>query len=176
MAEPGARRHDPPDLVVEGDEADRVPLAQQHQAEGGDQPPGIVELGEHGLRRAGPGHRAAHVQHRHRAEIGLLFVLLDVQPVVAAQDLPVDVAELVARLVHPMLGEFHGEATAGRAVQPGEEALDHPLGGHFDPAQPGDLEGIQQVESCETGHEAGNVLGLSTRSNVMEGTPLVPFR
>jgi hypothetical protein len=61
-------------------------------------------------RRRAPGHRARGVEHDHGPEVGLLLELLDVEPVVPPEYLPVHVPQLVARLVHPVLGKFHGKA------------------------------------------------------------------
>ena len=146
VAQARARRQHGPDVVVEGDEAGRVALAQQDQRERGDEPLRVGELRQHGVRAAGPGHRAAGVAHHHGAEVGLLLELLHVQAVVAAQDLPVHVAQLVARLIHPVLGELDGEPSAGRSVEAGQEAFDDPFGDDLEPAQLGDLEGVEQIE------------------------------
>ena len=120
---------------IERDEAGRVALPEQKQGERRGQPLHVGELGRTVSRIAGPGHGAADVDHEHGAEIGLLLKLLHVQPVVAAQQLPVDVAQLVTRLVHPVLGELHREPPPGRAVQAGEKAFDHPFGQQFQAGQ-----------------------------------------
>ena len=160
VAEARARRQHRADLVVERDEAGRVALAQQHQRERGDEALGVGELGQDGVGIAGPGHGPADVAHHHGAEVGLFLELLDVQPVVPAEDLPVDVAELVARLVHPVLGELDREPAPGRAVQPAEKSLHHTFGDHLDPAELRDVEWIEEIESA-AGHDGRNVSGFS---------------
>jgi hypothetical protein len=80
-------------------------------------------------------------------------------------DLPVDVAKLVTRLIHPVFGELDREPASGRPVQPGEEPFDYPGRDHFQASQAGDLEWIEQVESratgerCGVGHAGRNVFG-----------------
>ena len=137
---------------------------RQHQRERGDEPLGVGELGEAEVGRAGPRHRPADVEHHGGAEVGLLLVLLHVQPVVAAQHLPVDVAQLVAGLVHPVLGELDREAAPGRPVQSGQEAFDHTFGHELEPAEARDVHRIEQIETGAPGgrldlvHRARNVL------------------
>jgi len=50
-------------------------------------------------------------------EVGLLLVLLDVVPVGLAVELPVEVADLIARGVLAVLGELDGESAVGAPVQ-----------------------------------------------------------
>src|SRR5512141_2615143 len=172
-----ARRNHRADGVVEGDEPGGVPLPKQHQRQGGDQPAGIVEVGKHGGGISAPGHRAGCVADHDGAEVGLLLELLDVEPVVAAEYLPVDVAELVARLVHAVFREFDGETPAGRAVQAREKALDHSLGHDFEAAKTGDFERVEQVETYATGwcsgsvHPGRNVFGGGGGVNATGGWP-----
>jgi hypothetical protein len=51
-------------------------------------------------------------------EVGFLLELLDVVPVAAREDLPVDRREVVAADVLPVLGEFHAEALVRAAMEP----------------------------------------------------------
>ena len=167
VAEPRAGRQHGPHLVVEGDEAGGVPLPQENQGERGHQSLGVGELGKDGLGVAGPGHGAADVAHHHGAEVGLFLELLDVEPVVAAEDLPIHVPQLVPRLVHPVLGELDREPASGRPVESGEEALDHALGDHLDAAQPGNVQRVEEVETFGPGHEGRNVSGSRVTGNVV---------
>ena len=57
-------------------------------------------------------------------EIGLLFELLDVVPIAAREDLPVDRREVVAGDVLPVFGELDAEALERTAVKAGEKPLD----------------------------------------------------
>ena len=57
-------------------------------------------------------------------EVGLLLELLDVVPIAARVDLPVDRREIVAGDVLPVLGELDAESLERTAVQPGQKAFD----------------------------------------------------
>src|SRR5262249_2639873 len=51
-------------------------------------------------------------------------VLLDVQAILPAVELPVEMAQVVAGQVFAMRGKLHGEADVGAAVQSLQETLD----------------------------------------------------
>ncbi len=53
---------------------------------------------------------------------------LDIHPLRACIDVPVDEARIVAFVVHAVLGEFLAEAEFRRAVQADQEALDDGAG------------------------------------------------
>ena len=75
----------------------------------------------------GVGHRLAGVEQQVRQEVGLLLVLLEVELVGLGPDLPVDVADVVARHVFAVLGELDGEAVVGAGVLARDVPLDdHP--------------------------------------------------
>src|SRR5262245_32145877 len=57
-------------------------------------------------------------------EVGLLLVLLHVEAVGLAVDLPVEVAEVVARRVLAVLRELHGEPLVRAPVPPRDDTLD----------------------------------------------------
>ena len=65
-----------------------------------------------------------------------------------------------------MFGELDGETAAGRPVQAAEKAFDNTFGDHFEPAELGDLEGVEQVQSgagrgrCGAIHAAFNRRGV----------------
>jgi hypothetical protein len=61
------------------------------------------------------------------------------------------VPDVVARLIHAMLGELHGETAAGGAMEAGKKSFDHTLRDHFEPAQLRNLEGIEQIEPDTAG-------------------------
>ena len=46
-----------------------------------------------------------------------------------------------------MLGEFDREAAEGRTVESGEKTLDYTACDDLDPAESGDFQGIEQIES-----------------------------
>ena len=62
------------------------------------------------------------------AQVRLVFEFLDVEPVAAGVDPPVDVAGIVPEGVLAILRELDGEAVIGTAVNPLPESLDDRLG------------------------------------------------
>src|SRR5262249_11212359 len=72
-------------------------------------------------------------------------VLLDVQFVLPAVDLPVEVAQVVAGQVLAVRGELHGEADVGAAVQTLEEALHRGARDQLQVLQRGEQPGVHQV-------------------------------
>ena len=138
------RRRDGADRLIEGDQAGGVVLPQQHECEGCGEASGVVELGE-ALRRPGPCHRRAGIEHQHGAQVGFLLELLHVEAVGAAQELPVHVAWFVAKLVLPVLGKLDRKPAPRRTVQAGEKALDNALGEDFETAKPRDVVWLQEI-------------------------------
>ena len=90
-----------PATALERPDADALGLPEHQVGDGGQQPAGVIELR---AVLAGVVHGAGGVEDEDAAEVGLLVVLLDVRPVGAAEDAPVDVTRIDARHV---LG--HGE-------------------------------------------------------------------
>jgi hypothetical protein len=61
-------------------------------------------------------------------KIGLFQILLEINLVGLGEDFPIDVADVVAGDVLPMLGEFDGDSLIRRAVHAGHEAFDDEAG------------------------------------------------
>ncbi len=131
----------------ETDQADGVPLTDQQEREAGRQALRVIQLGEKAVLAAPPVHRATHIQTDVGGEIGLLFVLLQVEPVGAPIHLPVDEPEVVARAIGPVLGELDGEPSVRRPMESGEEALDDRPGDQLQAAERVELGRVQQVGS-----------------------------
>ena len=93
---------------------DRVLLAGQEHRQRGGQRGGVVELGQ---RPGAVVHRGAGVDDERGAEVALFLVLLDVVAVGAAEDAPVEPAQVVAGRVFAILGELDVEAVERAAVQ-----------------------------------------------------------
>ena len=72
---------------------------------------------------------------RYSEQVGLLLVLLEVELVGLGPDLPVDVADVVARHVLAVLGELDGEAVVRAGMHPGDVALDHHAGLQVQPLE-----------------------------------------
>src|SRR5262249_15641287 len=66
-------------------------------------------------------HAAAGIDQEIRAEVCFLLVFLDVVTIRLTVRSPVDVPNLVARIVLPMLGELDPETLIRRLVNAGEE-------------------------------------------------------
>ena len=121
----GLGGHEGPHRGVVGDEADGVLLSDEQVGDRGGEMTGVVKLGE-SVRRglAAVGHRARDVEDDRRAQVGLVDVLLDVEALTARDQLPVEVAQVVAGHVLAVLGELDARALAGAAVLARNEAVD----------------------------------------------------
>ena len=127
-----ARRHGLPHLVVKGNQADRILLPQQQVAQV------LVK------RAAAVVHRFAHVHDQRAAQVGFFLVLLDVVAVGLGPHLPVEVAEIVARDILPMLNKLDRVAEERALVHTGDEPLDHVPGTQIEPRDAGDGFGMQK--------------------------------
>jgi hypothetical protein len=58
-------------------------------------------------------------------------------------------------------------------VQSGQKAFHHTLGDHLDPAEPGDVEWVEEIESSGTDHGGRNVLGFPAPGNVDRSAAIV---
>ena len=121
----GAGRDELPELLVMNREPDRIALAVKEMAERSGRGGPHLELAE----GAGPvGHRGARIEHEQSRDIGLFLVALDIVAVHASEDLPVEMAQVIAGNVFAMLNELHAEAVAGALVLARQEAIDDALG------------------------------------------------
>ena len=94
-----------PDLVVVDDEADGILLVMGEVGGGGGQLAGEFKLaGEAGMPEA---HRGGGVQHQVHPQAGFLLVLLDEIALAAPEQLPIEVAQVVALHVIAVVAEFH---------------------------------------------------------------------
>ena len=73
-------------------------------------------------------HGVAGVEQDGQQAVGLAAIALQVGALGAGEDVPIDVAQIVAGRVGAVLGELLAEAEIGRAVQAGDEAVDDRLG------------------------------------------------
>ena len=65
--------------------------------------------------------RTAHIDEQHHGEFALLLKHLDVWSVEARRDIPVDVPDVVAKLILAHLAERHSPSLEGRMVLSGED-------------------------------------------------------
>ena len=76
-------------------------------------------------------------------EVGLGVVLLDVELVVAREQLPVQVPQIVARQILAMRGEFDRESDVRAAVQPVQKTLDDRARDQLEVVDLGEHDGIE---------------------------------
>jgi len=81
------------DLGVEGEYADGVPLFFQESGQGCGQGVCVVFLDDAGLAEQ---HGFAPIQANHAAQIGFILILFDVITIASRQQLPVQVAQVIA--------------------------------------------------------------------------------
>ena len=98
---------------------------------------------ELGVRLAGVFHAPRRINDEVCLEIGFLFILLDVIPVGLAVGAPVDMSDLVARAVLPMLGELHRKPLEGALVQTRHHPFNHEPREQFEPAETGQRGGVE---------------------------------
>ena len=103
MARAGAKRNRLPDRFVERHAADRVLLPQQQIRQRGGGGDGVVALGH---RAAAVGHAGRDIDQQAAPQVGVFFVLLDVEPILLGPHFPIDVAQVVARHVLAVLQEL----------------------------------------------------------------------
>jgi hypothetical protein len=121
VSRPDARRHQAPDLLVEGHQPRGIALPLHQVRDRRGERAGVLQLGQ----ATGPvGHRAADVEQQIPLEIRLLLVLADDEAIRSREDFPVDGGEVVTRQVLPVLRELDGESLQRTAVQPREKSFD----------------------------------------------------
>ena len=117
-------------------------------AEDVDDAAGVLDLG---YLAGAEGHRGAAVEEEVGDEVGVLLVLLDVILVGTAEDLPVEVARVVAGGVFAVLRELDGEAVEGGAVFADAVALDDTTREHAERFGAGECVGVE--EGMRGGHD-----------------------
>ena len=119
------RAEERPDAARESRHADAVGLVEDEVGHRGGGGAGEVVLRP---RPRAVSHRLAGIDQEPGDEVRLLLVLLQVEPLGAAEDLPVDVLDVVAGRVLAVLGELDGEAVPRTAMAAGQVPL-HDLPG-----------------------------------------------
>ena len=131
-------------MLIEGHESSRIALPQQNQRQRRGQSIRVRALGQ-AFGRTLPRHGSTRVDQDHGAEIRLFFELLYEQSIGAPQDPPVEILQLIPRLVGAVLGELDREPAEGRPMQPGQEPLNDALGDDLDATEVRDFGRIEQV-------------------------------
>ena len=136
------------DAIVERHQPDAVALPVHQVAERRGQARGVLEL----ARPARPvRHRPADVDQQVTVEVGFLLELLDVVPIAAREDLPVDRREIVAADVLAVLGELDAEALERAAVEARQEAFDDRLRLELERAEARDDGGVEKLPRALAG-------------------------
>ena len=133
MARARAERNRLADGFVEDGAADGVLLAEKQIGERGGGRDGVVALGH---RAAAVFHAGRRIDQQAAAEVGVLFVLLDVQPVLLGPDFPIDAAQVVARRVLAVLQELDGLAEVRTAMHAAEQPFDDVTSANLQAADP----------------------------------------
>ncbi len=136
------------DRVGEEGQADGVALLDRQVGQGGGQACRVVELRPPGV---GAAHRGAGVHEQVKVQVGVGVVFLDVEPVVAGVELPVEVAEVVAGGILAVRGELDAHPEVGAPVQAVHRPRHDRAGAQLDRLQAGEEHGVDQFSGVE-GH------------------------
>src|SRR4029079_6300761 len=152
-----------------------IPLAVHQIGETAGEDPPVIELGDTAAAEA---HRLLHGQQHREVGVGVGLVLLYIEAVGTAEQLPVDAADVVAGGVAAVLGEVDGGAEVRRPVHPVDEPVDDRAGDQLEiahacedhgvheacPGQPAGLYFVAHLSSC--------VFRLSRK--IPPGTSIIP--
>ncbi len=78
-------------------------------------------------------------------EVGFLLALLDVVPIAASEDLPVDQGRIVTVNVLAVFRELHAEPLEGTAMKAGEKAFDDRARLQLEGAQPREDRRVEEL-------------------------------
>src|SRR5690349_12389524 len=70
-------------------------------------------------------HGAAAIEQYRQLAIGLTAVALQIRTLRACEHVPIDMPQIVPGSIGPIFGKLLAEAEIGRAVQTGDEPIDH---------------------------------------------------
>ena len=114
------------EIAVEDRQADRVLLLDRHVRQRRGHGGGMIVLGPgvFSVADRAESHRFAGIDDDEQMQICLFQILLEIDLVGLAEDLPVDVAGVVAGHVGPMLRELDGDSLVWRAMHPGHQSFD----------------------------------------------------
>jgi hypothetical protein len=138
------RRQVAPELLVEAGKPYSVLLPDHQVREGGCKRRPVFQLGD--VVPGGIAHREAGIKHDRGAEIGLLFVLLDVVPVCLSVNFPIDEPDRISWHVLPVFRELDAEPVVRAPVESGDEPLDHEPGTQLHVCEPRDDVGVQELK------------------------------
>ena len=90
-------------------------------------------------------HGVAGVEQHRQQAVGFAAKALEIQALGARIDVPIDMAKIVAGSVGAIFGELLAEAEIGRAVQAGDEAIDHGFGDQVEAGDAGEDGGVEEA-------------------------------
>ena len=169
------------DVAVESHEADAVALPVHQVRQAGGQDAAVFELGDAAAAKA---HRLRHVEQHGEVRVGVRLVLLDVEPIGAAEQLPVDAPDVVSRGVPAMLGEVDRRAEVRRSVHTVDEAVDDRAGDQFEVAHACEDHGVHEPRTRKSPRLyfiahcclCGGLRPAAPPCTVARGDPVAPLR
>jgi len=137
-----AGRQEAADAVVEEGEGHAVVFGDDQPGEAGGEERGVFEFGEAvgGFREA---HGGGAIEEEVAFEVGFLLEGAEEQLVIAGEDPPIDLGEVVAGNVLAELVELDGGAALAGAVAAGKVAFDHRLGAELIVLEAADVLGLE---------------------------------
>jgi hypothetical protein len=160
------------DLVGVGHDPGRVLLEDHEVGDRGRERGPVAEL----RHRPAEAHGRRAVEEDVAAGVRVRVVLLHVLSVRLGERLPVEVLEVVARRVGPVLGELDRESVVRRRVETRDEALDDPAGDEPEAVEPG--QGVGREELARGSHQLGRSFAsgsfTSSRSRAMIDSDVRP--
>ena len=159
MVSAGAPRKLRADLLIEQCEPDGILLPESQGGEASGEGCGIVEFVQWATTVV---HAFGTIDQQCAPQIGVFFVLLDIESVLTAPNLPVDVPKIVSWHVLTVLNELDGLPKVWTAMHPREKALNDVAGPEFHRRYASDCFRMQIVFGI--GHHAAIRLELSVCS------------
>lgn len=148
-------------VLGEDQQADPIILIENQAGQGGGDNAGVMPFADRGtitLVR----HAAGAIDRQQTGEIGFGLIPFQHQAIGSAQDFPVEMAQIIAGDIRPVVGKIDAVALMGAAMTAGVQAFDDASGGDFQVVQPGERFGSNQVGShdgweCRSGTRAENM-------------------
>ena len=131
------------DLIRVNAHAHRVLCLHDHVPDRGREMACVIVFGL--LPLGGVSHRRAAVDDKIYPEIGFVLISPDEVAVCAAEDLPVEVLWVIARVIVAMLGKFGARSFVRAAMPSGEGALDDIAGVNDEAAELVELGGLEKT-------------------------------
>ncbi len=160
------------DLVVEGNQPGGIALAVDGQIEQRrGEVAGVIHFVDAVRAKL---HGVAGVEQDGQHAVGFAAIAPEIHPLGAGVDVPIDVAKIVAGIIGAIFGELLAETKVGRAVQAGDEAIDHGLGDQIEAGDGGEDGGIEEALVHEKLSAVGiRPAGKTAKRPMLERTPII---